>query len=239
VDYLGLNSGRFSAVLRGAARKTRGGTPSGLAQPFTPLLLKAAGRGELRSVHQVELAGTAITLQGKAVFKGLYTNELLVRTLPRYDPHPRLFAAYGDLLPALSRDDEGPLREFELALLDDLGYELIFAHDTNGDLIDPQIAYCYHPASGFTSRTHQQTRSADVVSRDGPEGLDIPGSVLLALSSWRHGGRVMSEYEQQWLKRITRRALAQHLGHKPLKSRELFAAFVRGGLGKTSADVNP
>ena len=36
------------------------------------------------------------------MFSGLYLNELLVRLLHRYDPHPRLFAAYAATLDALA-----------------------------------------------------------------------------------------------------------------------------------------
>lgn len=230
VDCFGLNTGRFSAVVRGAGRKTRGGSAIGLAQPFTPLLLKAVGKGELKTLHQLETTAAAARLEGKALFKGLYTNELLMRTLPRYDPHPRLFAVYGDVLPKLVIDDEQPLREFELTLLDELGYELIFAHDSEGDYIDPQGDYCYRPSIGFVRKVFQNRND---LSAANAQSLNVSGDVLLAIAKWRHGDHVLSETHRQWLKRIIRLALAQHLGEKPLKSRELFRAFIRD-----AADVN-
>lgn len=214
-------------MLRGASRKNRGGSPAGLAQPFTPLLIKAAGRGDLKTVYQLETTGTAIKLHGKALFKGLYANELLVRTLPRFDPSPRLFAAYGDILPQLLMEEEQPLREFELALLDELGYELIFAHDADGDFIDPQLTYWYQPSSGFTRRVFQGVGFDSLSISDNPEGLRITGDTLLAIAKWRHGDHTLFEHEQLWLKRVIRLALAQHLGDKPLKSRELFKAFTQ------------
>ncbi len=224
VDCFGLHLGRFSAVLRGAGRKSRGGSAIGLAQPFTPLLLKAAGKGDLKTLHQLETAAPAVQLEGTALFKGLYINELLIRTLPRYDPHPRLFAVYGDVLPKLIADDEQPLREFELTLLDELGYELIFAHDAEGDYIDPQCDYDYQPSVGFIRKAFQDRQQAGLVDT---HALKVSGEALLAIATWRHGDYVLSATESQCLKRIIRLALAQHLGESPLKSRELFRAFMR------------
>lgn len=224
VDCFGLHLGRFSAVIRGAGRKSRGGSAVGQAQPFTPLLLKTAGRGDLKTLHQLETTAAAVKLEGKALFKGLYINELLIRTLPRYDPHPRLFAVYGDLLPKLIGDDEQPLREFELTLLEELGYELIFAHDAEGDYIDPQCDYGYQPSVGFIRKMFQDRQQAGPVDT---HVLKVSGEALLAIATWRHGDYVLSDSESQCLKRIIRLALAQQLGERPLKSRELFRAFMR------------
>jgi len=228
VELFGLNSGRFSAVLRGAGRKNRGGSLIGLALPFTPLLIKAAGKGELKTLHQLETSAASVKLAGRALFKGLYANELLMRTLPRYDPYPRLFAAYGRVLPQLMSNDELPLREFELALLDELGYELIFAHDAEGGYIDPDASYGYQPSIGFERKVFQREERATDLGNAKCHSLTVSGNTLFAIAQWRHGDYSLSSTDKQWLKRIIRMALAEQLNGKPLKSRELFKAFVAG-----------
>ncbi len=62
---------------------------------------------------------------GAALIPGFYLNELLLRLLARHDPHPQLFDAYADALPALQHRDEvsvqSALRAFELSLLQEIG----------------------------------------------------------------------------------------------------------------------
>jgi DNA repair protein RecO (recombination protein O) len=64
--------------------------------------LSFSGRGELKTLTAREAAGTAVSLRGDRLYSGLYVNELLVRLLHRYDPHPQLFVAYGDTLQSLA-----------------------------------------------------------------------------------------------------------------------------------------
>ena len=123
LEILSAEYGRMGLIGRGTRRRSRGGSESALLQPFAPLLLSFSGRGELRTLTGVEAAGAALTLRGERLFSGMYINELLVRLLHRDDPHPRLFALYGQALEALSEHDpvDGILRRFELVLLDELG----------------------------------------------------------------------------------------------------------------------
>ena len=70
LDLLGLNSGRITAVVRGARRKARGGSHAGVLQPFIPLLVATTGRGELKNLHRLETASTGLELVGERVFSG-------------------------------------------------------------------------------------------------------------------------------------------------------------------------
>ena len=193
----------------------------GIAQPFNPVLVRAMGRGELKTLRDIEAAGSAIALSGRALFSGLYVNELLIRTLPRYDPLPPLFAHYGALLEALPEGDERALRVFELALLDDLGYELVLSHDAEGDYIDPERVYRFEPGSGFVPKRYGQQQ----LSEQG-HFLDIEGHIIYEIATWRHSSTELSRVGAGWLKQLTRVALSRHLGDKPLRSRELFRAFL-------------
>ena len=74
-------------------------------------------------------------LAASALMCGFYLNELLLRLLPRDDPHEALF----DRLRASRRrararaPKQGPiLRRFERRLLAELGYALLLEHEAAG-----------------------------------------------------------------------------------------------------------
>ncbi len=100
VELFTAEHGRLSLVARGVHRKARGGSTGAMLQPFVPLLVSFSGRGELKTLTHTEVAGRPQRLSGATLFSGFYLNELLVRLLHRYDPHPPLFASYGDTLSA-------------------------------------------------------------------------------------------------------------------------------------------
>lgn len=80
---------------------------------------------EVQPLKAAEWAGGAAMPGGAALMTGLYLNELLMKLLARQDPHPLLFDAYAQTLPALSGGDdlqlEAALRAFELVLLREIG----------------------------------------------------------------------------------------------------------------------
>jgi len=232
VELFTAESGRVSAVVRGVRRKTRGGSTGGLLQPFVPLLVGLGGRGELKQLRGVEVAGRVVTLTGERLFSGLYVNELLIRLLPRFDPHPRLFAFYGELLPRLATGAEEVLRRFELLLLEELGYQPNFGFDAQGDMIDDRTLYRFEPGLGFVVEAPEQIQGVGSVPvRE--ERLCWSGSVISQIERWQDGEEVLSGTGLKTLKRIIRVVLAEHLGDRPLRSRELFRAFLQGG------DVSP
>lgn len=98
----------------------------GVLQMFTPLWLGFGGRGELRTLTTAE-AERPIALVGERVFYGWYVNELVLKLLHRDDPHPELMPQLGQTFAALQGDHaERALRQFELALLDLLGFGIAF-----------------------------------------------------------------------------------------------------------------
>lgn len=98
--------GKVAAIARGV-RKARSKT-AGLLSPFLPLLVTLRGKGELLHLQTLEAAtdasyiGVGRQLRGRALFYGMYINELLVRLLHRYDPCPRLYEYYREALAALA-----------------------------------------------------------------------------------------------------------------------------------------
>jgi DNA repair protein RecO (recombination protein O) len=209
--------GRFPTIAKGAKR---GRSPSAvLLQPFTPLWLSWSGRGEVRTLARVEAAGGALTLPGKALFCGFYLNELLMRLLGRNDPHEDLFAFYHAALTRLTQgtDLDGPLRQFELRLLQDAGYALDLEREW--DTGRPVVAgrrYVYEPELGM--------RAAG--TDDGPT---VCGDALLALTA----GESLTGAPAREARGLMRAALAPYLGARPLKSRELFQQ--GGGASETQS----
>ncbi len=219
VELFTAQTGRLTAVARGARRKARGGAVIGLLQPFAPLLVSWSGRGELKTLKRVEVAAAALSLQGRAMFSALYVNELLTRLLPRFDPTPELFSQYGQVLQQLTEGLEAPvLRDFELALLAELGYAQVFAVDGHGDAIEPEGHYRYIPGEGFFRHTN-------ALSQPIPPEL-FSGALLLEVDQALSQKAALSSAGHQVLKMINRQALDHLLGGKPLQSRELMRAFL-------------
>jgi DNA repair protein RecO (recombination protein O) len=204
VDLLTAEAGRVAGVWRGG-RRSRQSSP----QLFQPLLVDVQGRGELRSLKQIEPAGPALMLSGVALFSGFYLNELLNRLLSRDDVQPAIFVCYAQVLGELAEGAavEPRLRHFEQELLQVLGYGIDFTHDAaTGGSIDAAGHYGFHPERGFSRA---------------PAGTSTySGALLLALADARRD----SSEALSALKHIHRLALARLLGNRPLKSRELFLA---------------
>jgi DNA repair protein RecO (recombination protein O) len=190
-----------------------------LLQPFQPLWLGLAGRGEVRTLTRVEAAGRSLVLVGLALPCGFYLNELLVRLLGRGDPHDPLFGLYHAALADLHRGERlhDALRGFELRLLQELGYgpALDLTHD--GSPVRADLRYRVDPGQA-------------PVPADAAPPSEIPGDTRGETSCQTWGGATLLalctstplEGEQQREARSLLRALlAPHLGPKALQSREL------------------
>ncbi|HZH57233.1 DNA repair protein RecO [Yanghanlia caeni] len=90
---------------------------------FQPLVVSWSGAGEVKTLTRAELAGIR-RLDGRALMSAWYMNELLLRMLPREDPHPVLYDAYDAALQALQEGGRAAaaLRRFEWVLLEETGY---------------------------------------------------------------------------------------------------------------------
>lgn len=210
LEVFAAGRGRFPAIAKGA-RRARHPT-SALLQPFQPLWLDAVGRGEVLTLTRVEAAGPAIGLHGRPLLCGFYLNELLVRLLGRDDPHDPLFAFYHAALMGLAGGDdlESLLRQFEIRLLDELGYALALDVEADCDRpVVPDGVYVLVPGRGML-----QAQPDDRAER-------VSGATLLALAQ----GDRLAPHQLREARALLRRLLEPHLGGRPLKSRELFRRF--------------
>lgn len=199
------------------ARGVRGakGRWRGLLQPFRPLLLSWCGRSGLATLTEAEPSGSALTLNGDVLLSGFYLNELLQRLLQRDDPQLELFSAYDDALRRLAAITPGPqssiavqrvLRQFELNLLQVLGYGMLLEQQAGGGtMIEPDLLYSYEIDSG------------PMPWRGDSHGVKVHGRTLQALRN----GCLEDETSLREAKQLMRRLLQHHLGDKPLHSREL------------------
>jgi DNA repair protein RecO (recombination protein O) len=100
---------------------------AGVLQPFVPLLVSWAGRGESPRLTGAELHREQMVtdaLPRARLMSAWYLSELVLTLTARHDPQPELFAHYGEALAGLrsAASQERTLRLFEKRLLDVLGY---------------------------------------------------------------------------------------------------------------------
>lgn len=205
VELLTDAQGRVGVI----ARASRGSRRAVVLQPLCRYRLGLTGRGELRRAQGIEPAGPAALLAGRPLYAALYVNELLVRLLHRDVPLPGVFEAYGATLAALEAGGEleSVLRLFEKRLLDELGYGHRYAWTLDDSLVEPDRDYAFDPDSGVF-----------VAAPGLPAAQRYRGSALIALEQ----GIFSSPEDLRDAKRLMRRALAPHLGDRPLASRALF-----------------
>lgn len=125
VELFSLEHGRMSAFahgVRGARSRL-----AGVLQPFVPLLVSWAGRGEAPRLTGAEVDhanAVASVLPHDRLMSGWYLSELVLSLTARHDPQPELFSYYAAALAGLrgAPSQEQTLRLFEKRLLDVLGY---------------------------------------------------------------------------------------------------------------------
>ena len=162
--------GRVALLARGARRPRS--AMRGVLLAFHPLRLGWSASAELGNLIAAEWSGALQPLAGKALMCGFYLNELLLRLLPRDDPHEGLFDAYTDALRGLSLGMHAPvLRAFEKQLLAELGYAPLLDRDAaSGVPIDPAQRYVYEPDRG------------PMPTRNSNSDLSVSGQTLLDLA---------------------------------------------------------
>lgn len=221
LDLFTRDHGRLAVVAKGAKRPYS--QLRGVLLPFLrlqvtlskPSKMNEDGAAEVRSLRGAEWVGGQTLPTGAALFSGYYVNELLLKFLPRQDPHTALFDAYADLMPLLQTPDgaQAALRAFELRLLADCGLlpDLSVLATTQAAL-DPERLYMLSPESGVV-----------VPTQDAPQ---LTGQALVQLqAALLHGSmpalRAACDDAGSSLKPLLRALLHYHLGHRPLRTRQV------------------
>ena len=218
LEFMTRSLGRVSVFARAARR---GGTtlPATL-QPFGELLVSWTSRGEAGQLTGAERVRAPAVLAGDRLMSAFYANELLIRLLPRHDPHPELFDAYATLLDQLHDGDAQParaLRLFEKRLLDELGWGLSLESDVgSGTPLEPLRSYRYRIDGG-----------PEVIDGVADGTLVFSGASLLSLAREDLG----DERSLADARRLLRAALDQCLDGRPLRTREVLIAMRAHGGG--------
>ncbi len=208
VEVFSRDHGRLGLVAKGARRPMS--QLRGVLMAFQPLLIDWSGGGEMKTLVRAEWQGGQPLLGGQALLCAYYLNELLMRLLPREDPHPTLYRAYGDALRALAAGEgqEVILRRFELALLQELGYGLQLDADADGVPVRPEVRYAYIIERGAVPLDEYGIDDASVVA----------GRVLLDMAR----GDFREPETLAGAKALMRRLIQHYLGGQVLQSRRVF-----------------
>jgi len=203
VEAFTRRHGRVALLARGARRPRS--AMRGMLLSFQPLELAWSGAGELATLIRVDWGGAlrppSGMLGGRGLMCAFYVNELMLRLLPRDDPHEALFDHYAATIASLSGGDplSAVLRAFEKRLLAELGYAPLLEREaTSGAPIDPGGRYRYEPDRGpvpgnggdltVSGRTLLDL-AADDFSR--PETRDEARYLMRALIGQRLQGQVL------------------------------------------------
>lgn len=248
VELFTRGLGRVVTVARGARKPTS--NFRALLLPFQPVAVllgappKTAdddGGHDLLPLRSAEWAGEwlqgAPLVRGAALFSAFYLNELLLKGLARQDPHEGLFDDYAAALAALAsggsdrtddragcktgdrtgdragdRDEAAVLRAFELALLRETGLlpDLSLATATAEPLADDGH-YTLDASHGL------------VPAAEGPSGARW--TALEAALGAGHGRfaalHAACRGAAAALRRPLQELLHYHLGHTPMRTREV------------------
>ncbi len=200
--------GRVGLLARGARRPRS--AMRGVLLGFHPLHLTWSASAELGTLMSAEWGGGQASLSGIGLMCGFYLNELLLRLLPRDDPHEALFDAYSKALSRLAAGEEqgSVLRGFERRMLAELGYAPVLDRDaSNGAQIDAAKHYAYEAERGPV-----ETRRADGDSV-------ISGRTLLDMAADNYDNSRTREEARQ----LMRALIAERLGGQALHTRAVLA----------------
>jgi len=205
VELFARNFGRVATTAKGARRPRS--AMRGMLQSFQPLTATWSGKLELKTLHSLEWGGGLLMLQGEALMCGFYLNELLLRLLPREDPHEALFEYYSATLKTLTttQDLATTLRRFELKLLQELGYAIPLLLDENDEIVMSDRDYRYEAEYGACAISTTKN------------GVQLSGNTLIDMAKDSYS----NVQTQMQSKQLMRYLLAHYLGDKPLHTRQL------------------
>ncbi|QBZ82697.1 DNA repair protein RecO [Hydrogenovibrio crunogenus] len=221
VTFFTPDYGKQNAVIKGvrSSSKTARAKQAWL-QPFQGLNIswreKTNHSSDLVSLRQLEPNHVRFPLGGEGSICGLYLNELLYRLLYPSLEVTGLFEEYQQALYDLALAEDRyqqawVLRQFEFALLSELGYAFQTEVDYYQQPIQADKKYLFHLELGLFPEPFSQ------ISLDQNQGVVISGQCLLLFAQKTYCESCLTEW-----KRLFRYVLTPYLGQKPIQTRSLF-----------------
>lgn len=169
VDFFTRKYGRINAVAKGAKRPK---SPlRSVLSPASKLSISLSGKNDLKTLSSAEILNHYILNSSQSLNSIVYINELLTKAIEKEDPHEHIFDLYEGLLMNMSSSHstvflEGLLREFELSLLQGMGYgvDLVREAETNKK-IKKDLRYSFNPDLGFLEVKNQLPGSCYFLER--------------------------------------------------------------------------
>jgi len=209
VEVFSRHRGRVGLLARGARRPRS--AIRGTLLAFHPLRLSWSGAAELGTLTAAEWSGGQAALAGQGLMCGFYLNELLLKLLPREDPHEHLFDAYAASLAHLAAggDHAAVLRSFERRLLTELGYAPLLERDAATGLpVQAAARYAYEPERGPLAAEGELGET---------QALTVSGQTLLDMARDDYARRETREEAR----RLMRWLIGARLGGQALHTREV------------------
>jgi DNA repair protein RecO (recombination protein O) len=210
VKFLTEERGLLPAVVKHGS--SRGGHRN-LIQPFSWIMGEVSGRGEVKTLRNIEIIENIAPHSYKALSTALYLNELILFFVKPYEMYPSLLPMLKATVQHLSEGALEPtLRTFELYLMDLIGYRLSLTHDHQGQAVQPLSFYLWFPGK---APVHQEKNA---VLREDEQRSLLSGTILLEIS------------QQNWdnpeclkaAKYILRQWIDHYAEGRKLRTRELF-----------------
>ena len=143
VTFLCRTAGKISAVAKGAKRKKS--KFAGHLEPFQLLNIDFRGKSDLKTLYLAETTEPYKDfLVKESLYSAFYINELMNFLLLHSDESEQLFSLYKGCIKDLKTKDnvEAILRDFELNILANLGYQIDFFNDLDsGKEIDLSLIH--------------------------------------------------------------------------------------------------
>jgi DNA repair protein RecO (recombination protein O) len=215
IDFFTKEQGFIKAVARGV-RSVNKSNKRGLLQPFAPLLINWYGNADIVTLTTIELFSAPLVFARHGLAVSFYINELLYYILNKFNgvAMPELWDSYHQLLHYIcdsNIDSENynnllmqmKLREFELDLLDYIGYGLQFEH------IKADLYYSYHYENGFFE-INNITDNNKIFIMNGNIILDIKNR------NWQNPDALLVA------NKLLKLVIKYHIGNKEFNSRKLY-----------------
>lgn len=208
VDAFSEQYGRLSVLAKGARSQNRGSTRNQL-QMSAKVEATLVGKGELKRIRQLEMLEPAKSFFGEQFAMACYVSELILRITQPGESYPSIYNQLDISFKALSVkvSSQRYLRELEWLLINELGVAVDFNHDSAGQPILEDQFYFLDRLESFS-----------VCANSDSKQLSFSGRLLKQIAE-----RSFDEPEVlKAMKLLNRELLRPHLGHMPLKSRDLW-----------------